>query len=163
VIKVTVDLAGKVGRLEKTIEVTSSIGSDTLWLCVIIPEGPALTEMERRAGNAQVAQADRQAVFQGSCVSCHVPADPGRTGAELFRRTCAICHEAPHRASMVPDLAERGAGKDAGYWTQWIESGREGSLMPAFAARNRGILDREQVVLLVDYLVQRHGGPPKPP
>lgn len=158
VIRVTVDLAGKHGDLEKTIDVNSSAGTDTLRLRVIIPESPAATESDRRAGNTLIARANRQAMFQGACASCHVPADPGRTGAEIFHRTCAICHESPHRASMVPDLAQRGSGKDASYWTQWIESGREGSLMPAFAAKNHGILDEDRIARLVDYLVQRHGG-----
>ena len=161
VLKLAVDLIGKHGVLEKSVEVRSSVGNDTLRLRIIIPEGPETAAMDRRAGNTRIARANRQAVFEGACVSCHVPANPGRTGAEIFRSTCAICHESPHRASMVPDLAERGAGKNADYWTQWIESGREDSLMPAFAARNHGILARDQVARLVEYLTQRHGGAPR--
>jgi mono/diheme cytochrome c family protein len=157
VIKVSVDLTGKHGDLEKTIEVNSSAGNDTLRLRVIIPESPETTERDRRAGNTLVARANRQAVFQGSCVSCHVPAKPGSTDNEIFQSTCAICHESPHRASMVPDLAERGAGKNADYWRQWIESGREGSLMPAFAVKNHGILTPSQVDGLVEYLTKGYG------
>jgi len=163
VLKVSVDLVGKHGDLEKTIEVNSSAGNDTLRLRVIIPESPDTTEKDRRAGNTMIARANRQAVFQGSCVSCHVPANTVRTGAELFHSTCAICHESPHRASMVPDLAERGAGKDADYWRQWIESGREGSLMPAFAVKNHGILTPGQIDGLVEYLTKRYGHGTKSP
>lgn len=157
ILKVSVDLAGKHGDLQKTVAVNSSAGNDTLRLRVIIPESPETTERDRREGNALIARANRQAVFQGSCVSCHVPANLGRTGAELFHGTCAICHESPHRASMVPDLAERSVGKDANYWRQWIESGREGSLMPAFAAKDHGILAPEQINGLVEYLTARYG------
>jgi len=163
VLKVSVDLAGKHGDLEKSVVVNSSAGTDTLRLRVIIPESPETMEKDRRAGNTLIARANRQAVFQGSCVSCHVPANTVRTGAELFHSTCAICHESPHRASMVPDLRERGTGKNADYWTQWIESGREGSLMPAFAVKNHGILTPSQVDGLVEYLTKRYGREAKSP
>lgn len=156
-LKASVDLTGKHGQLEKTIEVRSSVGNETLRLRVLIPEDPATAAMDRRTGNEQIARTDRQAVFRNGCASCHVPASSGLTAADLFRAACAICHESPHRASMVPDLAERGAGKKADYWTRWIESGRSGSLMPAFAMENHGILTSAQVGQLVEYLTRRYG------
>jgi mono/diheme cytochrome c family protein len=130
---------------------------------VLIPEDPAAAAMDQRIGNEQIARTDRQAVFRGRCASCHVPAKTRLVGADLFRAACAICHESPHRAGMVPDLAERGSGKKADYWTRWIESGREGSLMPAFAVEKHGILTSAETATLAQYLTRRYGSIPSRP
>jgi mono/diheme cytochrome c family protein len=153
-LRVTVDFTGKRGRLEKAVTVRSSAGESTLNMVIDVPEESA-ADRTRRVGNQQAASVDRQAVLRESCAGCHVPAKMGLSGAEIFQGVCAICHESPHRASMVPNLAERGAGRDAGYWLKWIESGRDRSLMPAFARDHGGILTPEQVEQLVNYLVAR--------
>jgi mono/diheme cytochrome c family protein len=160
VLKAEIDFTGKHGELEKTVEVQTTAGTETLRLRVMIPPDVAA---DGRVGNEQIARADRQAVFRNACASCHVPANPGLDAAALFHATCAICHESPHRASMVPDLGVRGAGRDGKYWRGWIEAGREGSLMPAFAMKNHGILSPVQVEQLVSYLVKRYGDPRQKP
>jgi mono/diheme cytochrome c family protein len=163
VLKASVDFTGKHGEFEKTIEIRSSAGTDTLRLRVRVPEDRGTLAAERRMGNERIARGDRQAVFRNACASCHVPASAASSGASLFQEACAICHESPHRAEMVPDLAVRGAGQGGNYWRPWIESGREGSLMPAFALKHQGILTPAQVDQLVAYLVGCHGKAPKPP
>jgi dTMP kinase len=108
--------------------------------------------MGDRSRNLQVAAADRQAVFRGDCATCHVTPTVGKTGKALFDSACGICHEGPTRASMVPDLRALTKPTDHAYWTQWITSGREGSLMPAFALNKQRHSTDDQIKSLADYL-----------
>lgn len=147
----TVDFRGKHGKFMKTIFVYSPAGSQSLTVTINIPETP----QSARDRNRQMATVDRQAVFRGECASCHVTPTVGKTGAELFKAACAICHEAEHRASMVPDLMVAREPRDAAYWQRWIGDGKEGTLMPGFAKRHQGPLSDEQIVSLVEYALAR--------
>jgi len=159
-IDVTMDLTGKMGRITKTATVVSSEGSYLLTVSANVPT-PAPTAMNR-SRNLQLAAADRQAVFRGDCAACHVQPTHGKVGRELYEAACGICHEAEHRASMVPDLRTRLRNTDRNYWAKWISDGRAGSLMPAFAGRNGGILTDKQIVSLVDYLEDGYKKDPPP-
>jgi mono/diheme cytochrome c family protein len=108
-----------------------------------------MAQGDDRAQNQQIALADRLAVFRNDCATCHSArvSPETRTGDVLFASACTICHDAPHRASMVPDLAAISKPRDEAYWRKWIAEGVEKSLMPAFAKRHGGPLDA-----LVTYL-----------
>ena len=151
VMKVTVDFAGKDGWLAKSVTVASSEGSQTLYVTVKIPP----PDEAQRARNRQLAMANRQAVFRNDCASCHASPLGAKTGGDLFNMACQICHASPRRASMVPDLAVAREPRDAAYWTKWIAEGREGTLMPAFAAEHGGPLTREQMASLVDFALKQ--------
>jgi mono/diheme cytochrome c family protein len=73
-------------------------------------------------------------------------------GAELFAAACAICHASDRRAAMVPDLEVARGPRDRAFWQKWITEGKEGTLMPAFAAQHGGPLSEEQMASLVDYV-----------
>ena len=62
-------------------------------------------------------------------------------GRKLSKVTCAICHEAANRATMVPDLAQLKVPTNEEFWRTWITYGKPGSLMPAFAKSQAGPLD----------------------
>ena len=94
--------------------------------------------------NIQNALADRQAVFKGDCAKCHVNRSVGKMGAELYAASCGICHEAEHRATMVPDLKVPRSLRDPAFWQKWIIEGRPGTLMPAFGKAYGGPLTQEQ-------------------
>jgi hypothetical protein len=147
---VTVDLRGKSGTITKTLGVTTSFAVKLLYVKVIIPDTPEAV----RVRNVQMAQADRQAVFKNDCVKCHVEPAKGKTGAELYAAACGICHEAEHRATMVPDLHAAKVPTDAEYWRNWISNGKAASLMPAFSAEQGGPLSRGQIDSLVEYLLK---------
>jgi len=98
--------------------------------------------------------ANRQAVFQGECITCHVTPALNEMGAELYEKACGICHEAEHRASMVPDLHALQKETNADYWRTWITSSMEGKLMPAFAIEHGGFLNQAQIDSLVSYLLR---------
>ncbi len=156
-LKVTMNLAGKLGRVTKEVSVNSSAGTKVLRVRVTIPAtSAAVTENARgdRAANMEAAKANRQAIFQGDCISCHVTKGAGKFGKELFVADCAICHDTPHRAAMVPDLRAPRTPRDHAYWANWITSGRAGSLMPAFGEKEGGPLSQGQIDSLVTYLME---------
>jgi mono/diheme cytochrome c family protein len=150
-LRAKVDFRGKHGMFRKTVQVHTSAGSQTLVLTVNIPEAG---EAERRR-NQELAAANRQAVFRGDCARCHAEPAAGKRGQELFFAVCTVCHLAPLRASMVPDLLEPKDSRDAAYWRKWIGEGKDGTLMPAFAAAQGGPLTGEQIESLVAFVLER--------
>ncbi len=155
----TVDIVGKHGELAKMFYVSSVPGTQTLMLVLNVPD----PDPQARAGNQQLAQADRQAVFRGACAACHAEPAKGLMGAELFAAACAICHGSDRRASMVPDLEVARQKRDAAYWEKWITMGKEGGLMPAFSAQHGGPLSDEQVASLTDYVAAQFPSEPPAP
>ena len=159
-IAVNVNLVGKVGTVVKTITVDTSAGAKVLMVKVAIPAPnpvAAAGNMDRMR-NAQIALADKQAVFKGDCAKCHAESGKGKSGQELYVAVCGICHDAAHRASMVPDLHALKHPTDAALWRKWIVSGKTGSLMPAFSQTEGGPLNDEQINSLVDYLTKTISG-----
>ena len=145
------DYEGKTGKVSKLLHVYSTAGVQALSVTVDIPD----TEEARRARNQQLAVMDRQAVFRGECANCHVVPTVGQKGEALFKTACGICHEAEHRATMVPDLRVAREPRDAAYWERWIADGKERSLMPAFGAKHGGPLTADQIASLVEYAMTR--------
>lgn len=153
-IDVTVDLAGAMGTLIKTITVHTDKGEKVLYVRLnILPRTPdsPLSSAERE-NNVRLAMADRQAVFKGDCAQCHVEPTGGKTGQALYQSACGICHESKHRATFVPNLRTLPQEKTSEFWRNWIAHGKPGSLMPAFAKSDGGILNQEQIDSLVAYL-----------
>jgi mono/diheme cytochrome c family protein len=161
-INVTVDLRGKMGLITKSISVDSSAGFKSLLVKVNIPQptnNPAEATIAGgqgmdRAKNIQASLTDRQAVFKGNCVECHVQKGIGKMGKDLYAADCGVCHDAEHRAAMVPDLKVPRTHRDIAFFKKWIEEGKAGTLMPAFATSQGGPLTQEQIDSLVVYLYQ---------
>lgn len=158
-IKLTVNLSGKVGTLFKTLNVITDQGRKSLSFRVNIapPVVSKMTEAQRAAGIA-AAKVDRQAVFKGDCATCHLKDVVGSYGPKLYAATCAICHEANPRASMVPNLHKLADtdGKpiptNEEFWRAWITAGKADTLMPAFAVSQGGPLNDIQIASLAAYL-----------
>lgn len=148
-ITVTTDVRGKRGSLVKTAIVYASSGTRVLTYQVDIQEP---STPEERARNQSLAKTDRQAVFRGECAKCHAEPAKGKTGKELFAVACGICHEAEHRASMVPDLKALKKPTARDYWQQWIAHGKAETLMPAFGQKEGGPLTEGQIGSLVEFL-----------
>ncbi len=166
-IEVTMNLAGKTGTVIKTVTVTTDQGFKTLYVRTNIEQPPAgVMGQTDRMRNLQIATANRQAVFQGECATCHATPALNKMGAELFNTACGVCHEAEHRASMVPDLKNLNKETNADYWRTWITSSMDGKLMPAFAIEHGGILNAMQIDSLVEHLLKAipstHAPPPTP-
>jgi mono/diheme cytochrome c family protein len=75
-----------------------------------------------------------------------------KMGQDLYAAVCGICHEAEHQASFVPNLHRLAEPTSAEFWRNWIMHGKPGTLMPAFAKVEGGILSNEQTESLVQYL-----------
>lgn len=153
------DLRGKTGTLRKTALVETDRGMQLLKMSLAITE-PVGAELRER--NRLVASRDRFAIFHGTCADCHVKPATGKHGAELYRAACGICHEAEHRADMVPDLRKVKGEQNEIYWRHWISRGKGGTLMPPFARINGGPLSSEQLESLVRYLAGPWRGGARP-
>ncbi len=149
-INVTVDLHGKpVGTLFKTVTVFfTNQTTKPLTVKVTIPDNPENARMR----NQQMALGDRQKVFKDDCAKCHAEPTHGKTGKDLYAAACGICHDAEHRATMVPNLHALNHSTDRIYWKQWITTGKVGTAMPAFSTEQGGPLSTEQIDSLADYL-----------
>lgn len=151
-INVTMNVANKVGLVAKTVTVNTDKGPKVLFVkTTILPPTAAQMAGDDRSNNQKIALADRQAVFRGDCARCH-SASENKFGHELFVSVCGVCHEAEHRAAMVPDLKTLKHPTNAEYWRNWITHGKAGTLMPAFSKKEEGILTDEQIESLVKYL-----------
>ena len=155
-IEASINLTGKFGVLVKTLTAMTSAGTKVLTIKVNAPL-PSRPEPEAmaRARNQQLAAADRQAVFRNDCARCHLEPAWGKTGGELFVAVCGVCHEAAHRASMVPDLRTVNKENDPEIWRKFIQHGKAGTLMPAFDQSDGGPLSTAQLDSLVAYLTGR--------
>ena len=152
-IGVRVNLAGKSGTVTKTVTVDTDQGTKTLIVEIVIePPTNAVMSNAIRIKNMELAQANRQAVLGGDCASCHIRSIQGKYGKELYDSVCGICHEATHRATMVPNLHTLNVPTDELFWRTWITYGRLGSLMPAFAQIGNGPLTDMQIESLAAYL-----------
>jgi cytochrome c553 len=164
-IPVTMNLAGKGGVTFKTVTVNTDKGWKMLTVkATILPPAATAMTMDERKRNQELVKADRQAVFKGDCARCHVEPAIGKMSKDLFAAACGVCHEAEHRATMVPDLHALPHETNAEFWKVWIAHGKVGSLMPAFAQTDGGPLSDQQIASLVDYLVKaipsKPGAPP---
>jgi mono/diheme cytochrome c family protein len=156
-VPVTMDLRGKSGVITKTIQLVTDQGIIPLKARVAIGlvSGPSKKRSkEERAANLRAAAANRQAIFAGKCVECHVIPTIGKRGKQLYSTACGICHESKNRAPFVTDLRRLAKGKDKEYWQQWIADSKPNSLMPAFAKQHGGNLDNSQIRTLVAYLTR---------
>ncbi len=150
---VTVDVRGKSGTVTKTVTVDTTAGYRYLTVRVSLPVGVggAMASSDR-ARNLQVALADRQSVLKGDCAVCHVTPGVGKKGENLYVAVCGVCHEAEHRASMVPVLHALNKPMKPEDWRRVITEGKPDSLMPAFATEQGGPLTPAQIDSLVAYL-----------
>jgi mono/diheme cytochrome c family protein len=157
-INVTMNLAGKMGTVEKGVTVNSTTGLKTLIVRSYIPAQtnaqPTIGGIDvDRLKNMQMALADRQVVFRGECAKCHAEPTQGKTGEQLYVVACGICHDSVHRATMVPDLKNLRHPTNDEHWRKWTRSGRPGSMMPAFSKSEGGPLTDEQIDSLVKFLM----------
>ena len=151
------NIAGKRGVIPKSVTVDTSAGLKYLTVESHIAEVPVTNTagMTERDRNQMLAKADPLAIFKGECAKCHVEPTVGKMGKELYASACAICHNAEHRADMVPDLQDKyRTPLPEEFWNVFVTLGKPGTLMPSFAKENGGILSQEQVTSLVDYLAK---------
>jgi cytochrome c553 len=153
-IPVNMNVQGKSGMVLKTVTLHTDKGQKPLMVKanITLPD-PKLMSPADRERNQLLAKSDRQAIFKGDCARCHVEPVIGKVGKELYTTACGICHDAEHRATMVPDLQRLPNDTNADYWKLMVTMGKPNTLMAAFAQSQGGPLSDAQVTSLVDYLV----------
>lgn len=166
VVTATVQLEGQDGIVEKVLTFFTSVGERVVTLVVSIPPLPhpgdiPLTAAERQAALAK-ATTDPRAIFKGDCASCHVDKARGLLGQNLYVAACGICHDSPHRASIVPDLRALKHPVNLEFWKRIITYGKTNTLMPPFADTQGGPLSDLQVTSLAAWLDKSIPHPPPP-
>jgi mono/diheme cytochrome c family protein len=151
-LSVQFDGRGRTGTVVKTILIETSVGPQLLMIKAHLPQKGQTPPNPERAKNQIEALANRQAVFQGKCATCHTTPSIGKSGSALYSVACGICHNAEHKASMVPDLATLKVPTSRAYWEHWVRNGKTNSLMPAFEKKQGGPLNESQITSLVDFL-----------
>lgn len=156
--QVRVEFGGKHGTFTKTATIQTRRGVRVVTLEVEVPRVGFGGMSERRQEGLRVAMVDRQAVFKGDCATCHVTPTRGLMGRELYAAACGICHDAEHRASIVPDLRALVYPSGHDYWRHIVRLGKPGTLMPSFARSEGGPLSDTQVDSLVAHLTATYAG-----
>lgn len=100
----------------------------------------------------QIARADRQAIFQGECATCHANPGVGKDGKDLYYAVCAVCHEGKNHRIAMPDLFAIKTPANVVFWLNWIAQGKPGTLMPAFSSGAGGPLSEMQIAGLARFL-----------
>jgi len=153
-IPVNMNVQGKSGVVFKSVTLHTDKGQKPLMVKTTIPQpDPMLMSAADRERNQLLAKADPQAIFRGDCARCHVEPVIGKFGKDLYTTACGVCHEAEHRATMVPDLHNLPNDTSADYWKLMVTLGKPNTLMAAFAQSQGGPLSDQQIASLVDYLV----------
>ncbi|PTX94189.1 DUF1573 domain-containing protein [Opitutus sp. ER46] len=144
------NVRGMDGKVTKAIYVDSTAGTQVLRVTATIP----VVEEAARRRHREIARADRQAVFRGDCVSCHVTPATGLSGGQLFLAACGVCHFATRRDPAVPDLLTARQHRDDAYWRRWITEGRPGTMMPGWSKAQGGPLTDEQIESLIQFALR---------
>lgn len=156
-VRLSVNLAGKQGMLNKSVNFATDKGKRDLWMRINLTPAPKIemTDAQKAAGIA-AAKIDRQAVFKGDCATCHIGKSEGKYAQQLYDIVCGVCHAAEHRNAMVTDLTKLTVPTNEEFWRTWITYGKPGSLMPAFAQSQGGPLTDIQIASLATYLNAVH-------
>jgi cytochrome c5 len=121
-ISVKVDVKGKTGNIQKTIQVhTNDPANPVTNLFVIMQVKDSL----------HLSKHSAKEIFSGQCRACHVEKGSGKKSAELFRADCSMCHAAGKSASSISQMGRR----PKGYLKNVITNGVESSSMPGWALK----------------------------
>jgi hypothetical protein len=139
-IRVIVDLRGKQGIYSKTMDVyTNDPLTPVTTLAIKIHVKDRIHMGEYKATE----------IFAGNCRTCHVDKGAGKTGWELFKADCFMCHNAGRKSSLSTMSKE-----PAEEVLKSIKEGVPHTLMPGFASTNGGPLDNAQIQSLIDLITQ---------
>ncbi len=140
-IKATLDTIRRPGPLEKTLAV---ISNDPLHPQKMLKIKATVKNFHAEAG----ANFKPEAIFSDGCRSCHADRAKGKSGAELYKAVCLVCHK-QGKSAMPLDAAWVKQQKSA-EWQSVISKGRKS--MPGFASAHKGPLDKAQINGLTQYL-----------
>jgi len=138
-ISVNVDIKGKSGNIQKTVQVYTNDPATPVTVLSLIMHVKDRLHSNRHSANE---------IFSAQCRGCHVEKGNNKKSAELFRADCSMCHETGKSASTLSQMSKR--PKD--YLTNVIRNGINGSSMAGWATKNSGPLGDEEIDSLVDLI-----------
>jgi mono/diheme cytochrome c family protein len=139
-INVSVDIRGRLGIIIKTITVFTND-----------PVTPVAT-LSVRMNIKDRAHLDRYAageIFGKKCKGCHVDHGKGKTGWDLFRADCFICHNAGNSISLS-EMSK----KPREYLRKAIREGVDNTVMPGWDVKNGGPFDDADVESLLELITR---------
>ena len=161
-ILVTFDPAGLDGSIRKSLAVMSN---DPTRGTVLLTLRAQVERVETPAADGSHPSTAGRSLLSGECVSCHASPATGRTGADLYRAVCAMCHgPAAEGGAHGPSLRAPGylsSHTDDELRTA-IAYGTANPRMPGFSAVMGGPLDDAQVDSIVRLLRSWGSAPAKP-
>ena len=139
-ISVKVDIKGKTGNIQKTIQVHTNDPAAPVTNLVVI--------MQVKDKNHLNSHSAKE-IFSGRCSGCHVEKGNNKLSAELYRADCSMCHGAGKSASPLSKMSK----KPKDYLTNAIRNGVEGSSMPGWDSKSKGPLGDDEINSLVDLII----------
>lgn len=159
-LSVTFDPAGQHGKVRKSLAVVSNDPARPVVSLTLRAEVEAVDLPQAPGGHPPIAG---QSMLMGSCGSCHAATAAGKTGEELWKAVCAMCHGPAAEGGRAPSLrtADYLASKDDAALATAITYGTANPKMPGFSELMGGPLRADQIDSLVRLL--RSWGPSVPP
>jgi cytochrome c553 len=137
-INVGVDIRGKTGRISKTIQVYAND-----------PANPVtkLTVTMDIKDRVHLNQYKATEIFTEKCRDCHIDQGKGKTGWDLFKADCFMCHNAGKNSSL-----SQMSKKPKNYLFRVISQGVENTIMPGWTKGAGGPLDDAEIKSLIDMI-----------
>ena len=139
-INVSVDVRGRLGKITKTITVYTND-----------PVKPAAT-LSVRMNIKDRAHLDRYAageIFGEKCRGCHVDQGKGKTGWDLFKADCFMCHNAGTNASLT-EMSK----KPREHLRKAIRGGVANTLMPGWHVESGGPFEDADIESLIELITR---------
>jgi hypothetical protein len=137
-IHVSVDIRGRTGYIAKTIQVYAND-----------PKNP-VTKLAVRMNikdRIHLNQYEAREIFSEKCRACHVDQGRGKTGWDLFRADCFMCHNAGKNSSLTEMSKKPGE-----YLLRVIRGGVDNTVMPGWATDAGGPLDDAEIRSLIELI-----------
>jgi len=137
-INVSVDIRGKTGRISKTVQVYAND-----------PATPVtkLTVNMYIKDCVHLNQYKAIEIFSEKCRDCHIDQGKGKTGWDLFKADCFMCHNAGKNSSLTEM-----SNKPKDYLLKAIIQGVDNTVMPGWAEKAGGPLDDAGIKSLIDLI-----------
>jgi mono/diheme cytochrome c family protein len=138
-ISVKVDIKGKSGNIQKTVQVHANDPETPVTVLSLIMQLKDTVHSSKHAA---------QEIFRGQCRECHVDKGKNKKGFELFLADCIMCHDFSRSASPLPEMRKRSIQ----YLSNAVRNGVNGSSMPGWSTKKGGPLGDEEIDSLVDLI-----------
>lgn len=152
ILRVDFDPSGINGTVRKTLAVSSNDPVNARIL-LTIKATVTLVDEQERSGDGHPPTAGRS-MFFGDCATCHAAPAGEKSGEDLYRAVCAMCHGEKGEGAPAPGLRSPGhlAARSAEDLATTISYGAADPHMPGFIDLMGGPLSRQQVDSLVELI-----------